>query len=368
MIRKMRALLVMSALLLVLGVGSAVADTYFIYNDFGGTWIDANKTWHDDSEMCWAAAISNVLEYGAWGVAAYPTAPDIFAQFKAAWPNIGGLPRAGFYWWLNGFGLPPSGAPPGGNFWPAYNAITMSDGIFESPSIIESYLRSGYLVTLGISSASGGHALTCWGVEYLRLPSSEPGSEHRGYTSIFVTDSDDDVTALLQIHIGLNASGRWELGDRFSGWELVSAEAFAMRPVMDLDLRHSRSFVHLDPLHELKEVFKLHPFLSFDYRWDGPFPQEDLPGRGHFTIKALMDNGLWVLLFEDYYDPQEEGVWTAWNLPIPPELLGLRTLLFEMEGSGQVSLYRLDYVPLPPSLWLLASGLVGLLAWRRLPS
>jgi hypothetical protein len=368
MIQKMRALLLMCALLLVLGVGSAFADTYFIYNDFGGDWIDVNKTWDDDYNMCWAAAISNVLGYGAWGIGAYPTAADIFAHFKATWPDVGGLPRTGFYWWLNGLSLPGEPHPPGGNFWPAYNAFTMSDGIFPSLGLIESSLRSGYMVTLGITSSSGGaHALTCWGVEYLVLPGGEPGSEHRGYTSIFVTDSDDDRRELLQVHVTLNDWGRWDLGDRFSGWTLTSAESFEMRPVMNFDYRLSRAIVTLDPLHELKEVFKLHPFLSFDYRWDRPFPQDPSP-EGRFTIKALTDDNQWILLFEDYYDLEELGVWTAVNLQIPDELLGLRTLLFEMEGYGQLSLYRLDYVPLPPSLWLLASGLAGLLAWRRLPS
>ncbi len=358
MMQNMRVLLVISVLVMVLGVGSAVAETYFIYDDFGGTWCDANKTYDGDSNMCWAAAISNVLDYGAWEVAAYPTAPEILAYYKACGGKVGGLPLDGLYWWLNGLA-----SPPGGNFWPAYRATAMWDGVFPNPENIESLLRGGYAVTLGISSPSigVGHALTCWGVQY----STTPGGL-RIYSSIFVTDSDDDATALLEVPI-TPGGWHWDLGGRFSGWELVGVEGFELQPVMRFDHRDTRPIVTLDPFQKLKEVFKLHPFLSFDYRWDGPFPQ-DQNAKSHFTIKALLKDNEWILLFEDFFDLEELGVWTAVNLQIPDELLGLRTLLFEMEGDGQLSLYRLDYVPLPPSLWLLASGLAGLLAWRRLSS
>jgi hypothetical protein len=110
MIRKM---LVMWVLMVVVGAGPTFAETYLIYNNYGGTWSDANKTYEDDSNMCWAGSIANVLEYGAWGVGAYPNATAIFSHFKAAWPNVGGLPQEGFSWWLNGVSMPGGRMVPG---------------------------------------------------------------------------------------------------------------------------------------------------------------------------------------------------------------------------------------------------------------
>jgi hypothetical protein len=369
MIRKM---LVMWVLMVVVGAGPTFAETYLIYNNYGGTWSDANKTYEDDSNMCWAGSIANVLEYGAWGVGAYPNAPAIFSHFKAAWPNVGGLPQEGFSWWLNGVSMPGGILVPGGNYWPTYNYSNFYNSIFPTPEYIDTSLRSGKIVTLGITGFLGGHALTCWGLGYQRLTNSELGEERRIYNSLFVTDSSDSETALVEMPISYNADqGRWELtGGLWSGWSLTAAEEFEMRPYLvhwDYDRRIIDRLVMLDPLYAVKDVFKLDPFLTFDYRWDGPMPQDGTE-NALFTIKALTDDGEWVLLFQDLYDPQELGVWNSLNLLIPQELLGYRTLLFEMEGNGQVSFYRLEFAPLPASLMLLASGLAGLLAWRRLSS
>ena len=67
-IRVCSVLLVLS---LMTGVTTAfgVGIDYFVYNDYGGSWSDAekNNVNTEDDLMCWAAASSNVLDWTGWG-------------------------------------------------------------------------------------------------------------------------------------------------------------------------------------------------------------------------------------------------------------------------------------------------------------
>lgn len=61
----------LAALLVVLlaTIGTANAGSYYLWDDWGGTWADAEKSTDntEDDEMCWAASSSNVLEWTGWG-------------------------------------------------------------------------------------------------------------------------------------------------------------------------------------------------------------------------------------------------------------------------------------------------------------
>jgi hypothetical protein len=82
--------------------GLAGADTYYVYNQWGGNWHDANKNWDGDSNLCWAGAASNILAWTGWGTPAYNTETTIFQYFKGNWTDQGGLPWVGWQWWFNG--------------------------------------------------------------------------------------------------------------------------------------------------------------------------------------------------------------------------------------------------------------------------
>ena len=57
--RRTYGYLLMISLLVLATAAPALSDTYFIYNQYGGTWHDANKTTSpDDDLMCWAAAVT----------------------------------------------------------------------------------------------------------------------------------------------------------------------------------------------------------------------------------------------------------------------------------------------------------------------
>ncbi len=54
--RRFSGYLSMLLLLGLISTSPAFSDTFFGYNQYGGTWRDANKTANpDDDLMCWAA-------------------------------------------------------------------------------------------------------------------------------------------------------------------------------------------------------------------------------------------------------------------------------------------------------------------------
>ena len=111
----MRRFFVYLLLILSLGVASsapALGDTtYFVYDQYGGTWQDANKTGVNDSQMCWAAAASNVLAWGNWTTPTYNTAQAIFQDITSNFGNQPGWMYNAFNWWL-------------GTFFPTYSATS----------------------------------------------------------------------------------------------------------------------------------------------------------------------------------------------------------------------------------------------------
>jgi hypothetical protein len=216
---KRRKILVFLAILLMLLASSGVAraTSYFVYDQWGGSWCDANKTGSGDSMMCWAAAASNILAWAGYDTPTYNTQNLIFQYFVAHWTNAGSLPQYGWNWFLDGT-LPPNWSGwsqvkvPGGNFWPADN---FSDLYYQASggnlmANIASFFQSGDGVTLAIYKPNGGHALTCWGYDYSDLNGVIQ------YTGVWVTDSDDGVTALKEYPVSWDSTNYlWDLGGAY---------------------------------------------------------------------------------------------------------------------------------------------------------
>ncbi|MEN6375268.1 MAG: PEP-CTERM sorting domain-containing protein [Smithella sp.] len=191
----------------------STTTNYFVYDNYGGNWSDADKTKinTEDDLMCWAAAVSNILSWAGWS-ASYSNADAIFAAFQYYWTDQGSLMSYGWDWWLNGT-LPYYGTTSsyvdvsgGGNY---YSYILFANYYHEETndsqvmSAIADYLTNGYGTTIGIYSVTIAHALTVWGYSY---------DENGTYTGIWVTDSDDYGTSdLLQYYNVVYKNGKWYL-------------------------------------------------------------------------------------------------------------------------------------------------------------
>jgi hypothetical protein len=221
-------------LLVVAGSSVARATSYFVYDQWGGTWHDANKTGSDDSNMCWAAAAANILDWAGWDTATYNTQSLIFQYFVVHWTNAGSLPKYGWHWWLTGT-LPPTGTGwegwsqvefSGGKFWPGvhfYSLYHEAEG-GNLMADVANFFQSGYGVTLAIykPNLDYGHALTCWGYDT---------DANGNYTGVWVTDSDDGYEGLKEYSVSWDSStGFWDLGGVYTDYYIGEIEALGRNP------------------------------------------------------------------------------------------------------------------------------------------
>jgi MYXO-CTERM domain-containing protein len=208
-------LLVLPAVLVL--ASSASAGVYYGFAQHGGTWADANKSVlnSDDDYMCWAASAANVL---TWTHVAAPSgltdADQVFSYFQQHWSNDGGMMAFGWKWWFDGTN-PAQGVSgwaqvesAGGNFYPTksinnYFRREATDSL--AMVAVDQFLHDRMGVSLGIyTDSGGGHAITAWG-----YATNDSGS----YSGLYVTDSDDGVTALRYYDVTYSQAdgGRWYL-------------------------------------------------------------------------------------------------------------------------------------------------------------
>ncbi|HPC96920.1 MAG TPA: hypothetical protein PLU87_18390 [Sedimentisphaerales bacterium] len=217
----------------------AIPGTWFLDGvapDSG--WRDVNKSETDDDDdyLCWAAAAANILDWGGWN-ASFSTADAKFENFKYYWSDQGSWPRYGWDWWITG-NEPPARegwaqveVPGGGAYFPATNFNNVSSlwgfdnsepGILDMVAV-ESYLRNGTGVSIGVRNLGFHHALTVWGVDYETDFYTNP---YR-YTGFWATDSDDNATRLSHftlsyIEEGVFVSDVWWVqsddNEMFYGW------------------------------------------------------------------------------------------------------------------------------------------------------
>jgi hypothetical protein len=82
---KNRIILFLTAISLILS-GPAFADTYFGYEEFGGTWHDVNRYWvvGEDMYLCWAGAASNTMAWAGWGIQEFYDTQEIYDSLLPA--------------------------------------------------------------------------------------------------------------------------------------------------------------------------------------------------------------------------------------------------------------------------------------------
>jgi hypothetical protein len=177
-------------------------------------WIDTDKTWVDDSNLCWAATASNILAFTGWnGGALLSTASEIFDNYKNYWNNGGSTVEIGTQWWFDGTnskqGVADWAQLTDTSFTGFYSTALFNSN-FESASlfansdyidILSNYISGATgLGTVGIGLGvgwyqwddvnkkwvrNGGHAITVWGIDV-------------DYSILYVTDSDDKANQLDQ--------------------------------------------------------------------------------------------------------------------------------------------------------------------------
>jgi len=223
-----------------LGDATPTGVSYMLYQAWGGTWVDAEKTPSDteDDLHCWAAAASNVLAWTGWGLVGGMTNTDqMFQYFQDHWTDQGGLMQFGWDWWFDGtndsqgWGNWAQVDVPGGGFYLSEDF----DSYFRSQenesmamAAIDDYLHDGYGTTIGIYGP-GGHAITVWGYNY------NPSNPSQ-YYGIWVTDSDDtkymeNAPDRLRYYEVSYISGKWYLQDYYGSdaWYIGLVQGLAQK-------------------------------------------------------------------------------------------------------------------------------------------
>ena len=199
-----------------------------------GTYVDVNKHGGNDSNLCWAAATSNVLAYTNWGFAVSVSGEtpalrrfnfdsDLFNCFIGNFTDLGSLPRYGIPWFISG-NYTPNGwdtwaqvKGDGGGYYPGisgnsvFSFLDSGELRFGLASAMAGYLERGYGVTVGVgwysaqapNERTGGHEMTVWGYTYDdTLAPTDPNY----YTGLIITDSDDGYTGTKTISIDWNST------------------------------------------------------------------------------------------------------------------------------------------------------------------
>lgn len=228
-------------------VSTATGHVYDVGKGFYST--DENVTDKSDSELCWAAAASNLIQhwqdyyYGKHDTDETPpnglngnnyTSPTgtqylaVFDAFRDNWEDAGGLAGYGFQWWF--LGKDKVAADASDNLEENADSAGYYQGIFTgtTPCYVQQELltaaergnlsqeacfrktmdaalgKAGQGVSLGIYIADengkigSGHAITCWGYE-----TDADGK----LSAIYITDSDDRYYGATKVRVEVDADG-----------------------------------------------------------------------------------------------------------------------------------------------------------------
>ena len=214
-------------------------SSYFGFDEFGGTWHDAEPV-HSEN-LAWAAAAANTLTWARWDTPIYDTAQGILENFETHWTDDTGLMEYGWRWWLSGYEPTETESAaqvttPGGNHWSEYNFFdyfyedwaNFSEGMWSHGeqllSTIDEYLHSSYGVTVALYGEESKD-LTVWGYEY---------DTDGNYTGLWVTDATDSVDDMILLSVELR-NGLWYLDVvnqyGYQDWFIGGVQALEQRPL-----------------------------------------------------------------------------------------------------------------------------------------
>lgn len=220
-------MLLRSLLLIFLAAWVAGAQTlteiWMPYVSRESGWYDANKKLDaTDSNLCWAASASNVIN---WWQDNYqstvampegtPRGDDVWAAYVNSFTNQGGSAYYGIQWWIDG-SYPPQGKESwsqitdtsAGGYYTNWDRVAgpeiyigatgvVGKGNNFVSNVLAAWLSNGYAISLGIGNDHGiAHAVTLWGLDYDETAST--------VTKLYLTDSDD-------VAQGFNPQGLFEV-------------------------------------------------------------------------------------------------------------------------------------------------------------
>lgn len=215
-------------LLPILWTTPVFSDSVWSYGvSESGGWKDYNKSWDGDSNMCWAASSSNIIDwwqensaYARYAVSGTPSGSGVWNTFSSSFTNYGGNQYYAYYWYFFGvyapyeynysgsWSMPTDTSNIGGGYY-------TGAGLNETALIVDAYdyfddqcdsyyscfssyivnsLKSGCALSLSISNLGGtvydgntmAHGMTMWGCDYTTDADGNIAIE-----KLYITDSDD---------------------------------------------------------------------------------------------------------------------------------------------------------------------------------
>lgn len=223
-----------------------VGDTFLIWEVFGGGWwSDAEKSPSDteDDLLCWAATLSNIMEYTGWGYVGGMDTPDETLDYIAAHTTDQGTTiDLAFQWWVTGeLPVPGSGWAvedvQGGGFWPGYDWSAYTHVHADEADMMEHVeynLAANRGTGLWITEIGGGgsHEITCWGVNVDTWV-----FDNSRWKGVWVTDSDshkwdenaEDFLTYYSVAYD-EGGGYWYMPHYGSGWKIIQVVGIDMFP------------------------------------------------------------------------------------------------------------------------------------------
>ncbi len=221
---------------LLAGLSSAAtAETLWVYgvNEQQG-WYDADKTGNNDSNLCWAAVSSNLINWmqDQYEMPSYPYIPqdeNVWIRYRnAVVANVFGDSRIGMEWWLTGDGLGYFEENTGG-YYSLYEEdpytiyldnkyVRFVEGTAEQLTLYLRDVLTADTARQGIGINLNGHGITLWGVEF---------TDPLTISALWVTDSDDAIASvgdmdLFKVGVGYN-NGSMYLTDYYSSANRVES-------------------------------------------------------------------------------------------------------------------------------------------------
>lgn len=228
-----------------------------------GTYYDVNKHWQNDSQLCWAAATSNILAYTNWGfsisvsdgeqgASLFGSEYEVYDYFVEHFTNVGGHAYYAIPWFATGdysvkgqsnWAQPDDGS---GNLYPGVSVsdlyVYLDHDTYGGELIGEmaGYLYDGYGVALAIgwyrqnspTNRSGGHSLTVWGYCYdTNLSPDDPNY----YTNLIITNSDDSRTGTQTVDLEWNETYQMYRLSGYSGGNGWIEDFTCLKPVETLE-------------------------------------------------------------------------------------------------------------------------------------
>lgn len=186
----------------------SVDDADFkMWLEWEAPFADADKSGNEDSQLCWAAAVANILTWTGWA----EDEKDTFDTFRGHFNNNPGYLYDALRYYFSEFVSEVSA-----------DMVTVRE---IRPRLLDDFIVSvlcegkGVVIKIKYPNRKVGHFLTIYGY---RL------NHGKDSAVLFFTDSDDHRRRMREMDITWDDTvNRWEIGGLYSGWFLEYAVSLA---------------------------------------------------------------------------------------------------------------------------------------------